>query len=74
MGGGDTVLTNLPVPKSSRIWVFSFGGADSDDGRLKLTPGAAHQGEAKNDGSIELADLFCGPFLSVDNEDCDELQ
>jgi hypothetical protein len=31
---------------------FSFRGADSDDGRLKLTPGAAPQREAKDDGSM----------------------
>ncbi len=53
---------------------FSFGGADGDDGRLKLTPRAASQGEAKDDSSIDLTDLLCGPFLSMDDEDCDELQ
>jgi hypothetical protein len=32
---------DLPVPQSRRIRVFSFGGAGGDNGRLKLTPGAA---------------------------------
>jgi hypothetical protein len=53
---------------------FSFGGADGDNGRLKLTPGAAPQGEAKDHGSIDLTDLLCRPFLSMDNEDCDDMQ
>ncbi len=51
MGGGDTVFINLPVPQSCRVWVFLLA-ADGEDGRLKLTPGAAPQGEAKEDGSM----------------------
>ncbi len=62
---GSTVLPHLG---------FTFGGTDDDNGRLKRTPGVAPRGEAKDNGSIDLTDLSCRPFLSMDNEDCDKLQ
>jgi hypothetical protein len=65
MGGGNTVFIDLPVPQSCRFLGISFGGADGDDGRLKLTPGAAPREEAKDNGSIDLTDLLCG--ADVDN-------
>jgi hypothetical protein len=38
--------------------------ADGVIGRLKLTPGASPQGEAKDDGSIDLTELLCVPYGS----------
>ncbi len=41
MGGGDTVFN---LYSGSTVWSHlgsSFGSADGDDGRLKLTPGTA---------------------------------
>jgi hypothetical protein len=60
MGGGDMAFYRSSGPTVLPHLGFSFGGADGDDGRLKLTPVGAPQGEAKDDGSIDLTDLLCG--------------
>jgi hypothetical protein len=52
MGGGNMVFYQSSSSTVLPHLSFSFRGADGDDGRLKLTPGAAPQGEAKDNGSM----------------------
>ncbi len=59
MGGGDMVCYWSSGSTVLPHLGFCFSGADGDNGRLKLTPGKAPQGEAKDNGSIDLTDHIC---------------